>query len=394
MIEEEKISGAKNIIILGSTGSIGKSTLEIVEKHPDKLKVTGLVANSSWETLIGQVKKFNPEFVVLSNEEAFENFNKNNPGVKAYSGFDSIVDMVKNTEADLIVNALMGARGLIPTVEALKRKIPLAIANKETLVVAGKLVTRLASENNLPLLPIDSEHSAIWQCLRGESDNKIRRIILTASGGPFRDTPAEQLKNVTLEQALAHPNWDMGPKITIDSATMFNKGLEVIEAYWLYDVKPEQIEVTIHRESIIHSMVEFEDASIKAQLGIPDMKIPIAYALFYPQRFPVSAPYMDFSKAFQLHFEPPDLNKFRALKLAFDSLKSGATYPAVLNAANEVAVNEFLNENIKFLDIVNVVESVLNTHTPLEDYTLEDILQIDKAARDDAAKFIRKIKGK
>ncbi|MCK5075639.1 MAG: 1-deoxy-D-xylulose-5-phosphate reductoisomerase, partial [Calditrichia bacterium] len=341
-----------------------------------------------------QAEKFKPEFVVLSNREAYENFKKHNPGVKVYSGFEAIVESVNEYQHDLLINALVGARGLIPTITALEKKIPVAIANKETLVIAGKLVTELANKNNLPLLPIDSEHSAIWQCLRGEEDNKVKRIILTASGGPFRDTPVEELKNVSVEKALAHPNWEMGPKITIDSATMFNKGLEVIEAYWLYGVKTEQIDVTIHRESIIHSMVEFEDASIKAQLGIPDMKIPIGYAIFYPERFPVNAPFMDFTKAFQLHFEPPDLNKFRGLKLAYNALESGSSYPAVLNAANEIAVSAFLNHRISFLDITRVVENVLNEHSAVNEYTLEEILKIDEQAREKAGKYILKIEGK
>ncbi len=383
----------KNIILLGSTGSIGTSTLDIVREHPNLLKIKGLVANKSWELLGEQAEEFNPEFVVLADKAAFADFKKMYPHIKAYQGFDVIADLTVDKKPDLVVNALVGAKGLLPTVEALKNGIQVAIANKETLVVAGKLVTELAKSKNMELLPIDSEHSAIWQCLRGENSAEVRKIILTASGGPFRATPIEELRKVTVEKALDHPNWDMGPKITIDSSTMFNKGLEVIEAYWLYGVSPEQIEVVIHKESIIHSMVEFNDGSVKAQMGIPDMKIPIAYALFYPSRKYVKADYMDFTNPFSLHFEPPDYGKFRALKMAFQVLNAGGTYSAVLNAANEVAVAAFLQKRIGYLNIADVVEYLLQNHKSISAYTLEDVLEVDRTARSEASEYINKIEG-
>jgi 1-deoxy-D-xylulose-5-phosphate reductoisomerase len=382
----------KKIFLLGSTGSIGRNTLDVVNQHPDEFKVIVLVANSNIDLLAEQIKKYKPKCAVVYDRHAYQLFMKKysfNDTVIA-GGKEGLINAIKKNDLDLFINAFVGFAGLEPTIKAIKSGINIALANKETLVVAGALIKHLLNKYHVSLFPIDSEHSAVWQCLAGEEDNKIKRLILTASGGPFRTWNKEDLASVSPEQALKHPNWNMGAKITIDSATMMNKGLEVIEAYWLYEIPVERIEVIIHPMSIIHSMVEFEDHSIKAQLGIPDMRIPIQYALTYPERLKLEVPRMDFNKINTLTFENPDFEKFPCLKLAYDSIRQGKTYPAVLNAANEIAVQAFLNRKIKFTEIAVIIENVLNSHSPLDAETLDDYLLIDNKARMTAQELIEK----
>lgn len=380
----------KKLFILGSTGSIGTSTLNVCAQHPDLYKVIGLVAHRNWELLLKQAEQFRPEFIVLTSAEAYQKFNSHYQGAaKIFNSFEDILRIIRYEEFDIVVNALVGAQGLLPTIEALKQQKHVALANKESLVIAGKLITNLLDSTHARLLPVDSEHSAIWQVLEGEKKENIRRLILTASGGPFRDKSLEEMKKATVEQALAHPTWNMGPKITIDSATMMNKALEIIEAYWLFRIPFTFIDVVIHKESIIHSMVEFVDGSIKAQMGYPDMRIPIAYALTYPDRVPLDVQFMEFAQTTSLHFQKPDLQKFKALTLAYEALKASATHPAVLNAANEVAVQAFLERKIGFLDIVTLVETMLEKHEGKQDYSLEQILEIDRLTREDVVHLIK-----
>lgn len=353
---------AKQIVILGSTGSIGCQTLEVIEQHPDKFKVFGLVAGSNQELLTRQAQKFRPTFTALQNEAA-------------------AIEMATHPKCDIVVSAIVGAAGLKPTYAALKAGKRVALANKESLVAAGPVMTRAWREGKGELIPVDSEHSAIHQVLQGSREN-IERIILTASGGPFRQFSLEQLSQATPRQALQHPNWNMGNKITIDSATMMNKGLEMIEARWLFDLPPEQIDIVVHPQSIVHSLVEYKDGSVLAQLGLPDMRIPIAYALAYPERITTPAPRLDLVEIASLDFEQPDPQRFPCLSLAREALTQGNSYPCVLNAANEVAVEAFLQEKISFLDISKRVEAVLAKHqaTPLD--SLEDVLEVDRWARE------------
>jgi 1-deoxy-D-xylulose-5-phosphate reductoisomerase len=373
----------KNICILGSTGSIGINTLDVIRQHPDKFKAHTLVANTNTALLSKQIKSFQPYNIVIYDKDAYHRFVKeySGAGLNILSGADGLNGILEADKPDIFVNAFVGFAGLKPTVKAIQSGIHIALANKETLVVAGAYVTGLARKHQVNILPIDSEHSAIWQCLRGEDGNPVKRLILTASGGPFRTYSEDKLKHVTPLQALDHPNWKMGPKITIDSATLMNKGLEVIEAYWLYDLPIESIEVIIHPQSIIHSMVEFEDKSIKAQLGIPDMRIPIQYALSYPQRLKLDIPAMNFKKSGALTFEEPDFKKFPCLQIAFEALKSGDTYPAVLNAANEIAVKAFLNKQIGFMDIPVLIKEQLDRHQPLKISDLAAYMEIDLETR-------------
>mgnify|MGYP005725388181 CR=1 FL=1 len=373
----------KSICLLGATGSIGKNCIDIVRRFEEKFLIKSVAAYSNIESLFELSKQCKPDRAALVSEnvatEWFARFRE--IGVELLVGADVLEALAGENDYDILVNAVVGAAGLKPTIAAAKNGKTIALANKETLVAGGRLVTTLVQANNARLIPIDSEHSALWQCVVGEKESDVERLILTASGGPFRELPKEEFREVTVERALRHPNWAMGKKITIDSATLMNKGLEVIEAFWLFDVTADQISVLIHPQSIIHSMVEFSDSSIKAQLGLPDMRLPIQYALTYPERLPNSLPRMDFVKFNQLTFFEPDLEKFRSLKLAFQTLQVGGTAPAVLNAANEEAVYAFLDRKIGFIQIPQLVDEALQTHqtSPTED--LETILTADAWAR-------------
>lgn len=376
--------------ILGSTGSIGCNTLKVVKNLNENnfpVKVKYLSTNSQIELLAAQAREFNPDAIVITNENKAKEFKEKYSQEKFFneleilSGTEGLEEISKRDDYDTLVCALVGFAGLSPVINAIKSKKKIALANKETLVVAGSIVNQLLKEFKTDLLPIDSEHSAILQCLLGEKDNAISKIILTASGGPFRTKTYEEMQKATIEDALNHPNWKMGTKITIDSATMMNKGLEVIEAKWLFDLPIEKIEVVFHPQSIIHSMVEFEDSSIKAQLGIPDMKIPIQFALTYPKRVKADFPKMDFRNYPSLTFEEPDYKKFECLQIAFDVLKEGKTYPVVMNAANEAAIDSFLNGKIKFTDIPKHIRKCLDAHNAITDFTLEDIFEIDRKTR-------------
>lgn len=375
-----------NLSILGSTGSIGCNTLKVVNnlnKNNFPVKVKYLSTNSQIELLAEQVNQFKPDAVVITNKAKAKEFKEKYffEKLEVLHGEEGLNEISKRDDYDTLVCAVTGFAGLSPVISAIKSKKKIALANKETLVVAGSIVNQLLKEYKTDLIPIDSEHSAILQCLLGEENNKIAKIILTGSGGPFRTKSHEEMQNATIEDALNHPNWKMGAKITIDSATMMNKGLEVIEAKWLFDVSDDKIEVVIHPQSIIHSMVEFEDSSIKAQMGIPDMKVPIQFALTYPQRVAADFPKMDFRNYPSLTFEEPDFKKFECLKIAFDVLHEGKTYPVVMNAANEVAREYFLNGKIKFTDIPKHIKRCLDEHNPVADFTLEDIFEIDQKTR-------------
>jgi 1-deoxy-D-xylulose-5-phosphate reductoisomerase len=382
----------KKLCVLGSTGSIGRNTLNVVDQHPEYFSIDVLVTNKNTELLAEQIKIHKPKFAVIYDFSAYTIFKQKSDGlqINVVFGIEGFKYALEKTEPDLLINAFVGFAGLKPTVEALRLGIDVALANKETLVVAGELIDRLKHNFGVALFPIDSEHSAIWQCLVGEEGNKIKRIFLTASGGPFRKYNKSQLDKVTPAEALRHPNWNMGAKITIDSATLMNKGLEVIEAFWLYKVALEKISVLIHPQSIIHSMVEFEDNSIKAQLGVPDMRIPIQYALSYPKRYPLNIQQIDFIEFQSLTFEKPDLDKFPCLGLAYQALKQGKTYPAALNASNEEAVSAFLNKKIKFTEIPMVIEEVLDKHSANSDTEIENYLSVDHEARKFANELIKK----
>ena len=376
----------KKIVILGSTGSIGTQTLDVI-KHNQDLEVVGLTANSRIELLEEQIKQFRPKIVCVMNEEKARTLknrlDSQNMGVEVVCGVDGLSTVATIEEADIVVTAVVGMIGLIPTMEAIKKGKTIALANKETLVTAGELVMHLAKEKNVSILPVDSEHSAIFQCLQGNAHQSIDKLILTASGGPFRSFSKEELTKVTVEQALKHPNWVMGSKITIDSATLMNKGLEVIEAKHLFDVSPSQIDVVVHKESIIHSMVAYEDGSTIAQLGMPDMRHPIAYALYYPERR--AAKYiekLDLVKVGQLSFEAPRKEDFPCLKLAYDALEIGGSMPAVLNAANEEVVASFLNKQISFMQIPEIIHRVMDKHICINSPSLEQILDSDRWARE------------
>jgi 1-deoxy-D-xylulose-5-phosphate reductoisomerase len=375
----------KKISILGSTGSIGTQTLDVVRKNRDKFEVVAISANSSINLLLEQIKEFRPKYVAVYNEssaKALKNLIPRDIDIEVLSGMEGLVAISSLDEIDVLLTAIVGMIGLVPTLEAIKKGKTIALANKETLVTAGQLVMEEAKKRNVAILPVDSEHSAIFQCLNGESKKEIDSIILTASGGPFRGKSREDLINVTKNEALKHPNWSMGRKISIDSSTLMNKGLEVIEAKWLFDVDADKIDVVVHPQSIIHSMVQFVDSSIIAQMGCPDMKLPIQYALTYPGRLLNDFERLDFSKLSSLTFEKPDLNTFPCLKLAYDSLKMGGTYSAVLNAANEILVNEFLEDKIKFYDIPYYIEKTLEAHKSIKKPTLEEILHIDNWSRE------------
>ena len=375
----------KKISILGSTGSIGTQTLDVVRANRDKFEVVAISANSSINLLLEQIKEFRPKYVAVYNEasaKALKEMIPSDINIEVLSGMEGLVAISSLDEIDVLLTAIVGMIGLVPTLEAIKKGKTIALANKETLVTAGQLVMEEAKKNNVKILPVDSEHSAIFQCLNGENNKEIESLILTASGGPFRGKTKSELLNVTKNEALKHPNWSMGRKISIDSSTLMNKGLEVIEAKWLFDVNTDKIDVVVHPQSIIHSMVQFVDSSIIAQMGCPDMKLPIQYALTYPDRILNDFERLDFSKLNSLTFEKPDLETFPCLKLAYDSLNMGGTYSAVLNAANEVLVNEFLEDKIGFYDIPYYIEKTLDAHKSISKPSLEEILHIDKWSRD------------
>ncbi len=380
----------KKITILGSTGSIGTQALDVVDNI--NAKVLGLTANNNIDLLEKQIEKYKPEFVAVMNKEQASELRKRIKGkVDVLEGLDGIIEVAKNKDADMMLNSLVGDVGLKPTAEAIKNGIDIALANKETLVTAGQYIMDLVKKHDVKILPVDSEHSAIFQCLQGSKDKELRKILLTASGGPFRTKTREELENVTLEQALKHPNWSMGRKISIDSATLANKGLEVIEAKWLFDVQPKQIEVVVHPQSIVHSMVEFCDCSIIAQLGEPDMRVPIQYAVTYPDRVHSSFENTNFIGK-TLTFEEPNVENFKALQYAYDCLETGGLMPTAFNSANEVAVHHFLNKEIKFMDIPNIIFNTLDAYTNknIVNYTLEDIELADKQAREIAKSQVYK----
>jgi 1-deoxy-D-xylulose-5-phosphate reductoisomerase len=380
----------KNIAILGSTGSIGRQSLEVIRNQPDRFQVEVLTANSNADLLIQQSLEFKPNAVVIINEDLYPKVNEalNSVDIKVYTGRNVLNSIVEMDSIDMVLTALVGFSGLEPTIRAIEYGKDIALANKETLVIAGNYITELAKNKKANIIPVDSEHSAIFQCIVGELHNKINRIILTASGGPFIGRSGDELKNVTPEQALKHPNWDMGSKITIDSATLMNKGLEVIEAKWLFGLNHDQIEVIIHPQSIIHSMVEFEDGSIKAQLGIPDMRLPIQYAFTYPHRIGSDIKKFRFVDYPALTFEKPDTKTFRNLELAFVALRKGGNMPCILNAANEIAVDAFLSKKIRFLQIADIIESCMGMIPFKTNPGLEDYFSTDKETRIRAKELI------
>jgi 1-deoxy-D-xylulose-5-phosphate reductoisomerase len=377
------MSEKKRVAILGSTGSIGTQALQVIKSHPEKFEVEVLTAQNNAELLIQQALAFQPNAVVIANESLYEKVKDAlfTQDIKVFAGEKALSQVVEMEGIDVVLTALVGYAGLIPTIHAINAGKPIALANKETLVVAGELITKLAAEKGVNIYPVDSEHSAIFQCLIGEFHNPIEKIILTASGGPFRGKDRNYLANVTKAQALKHPNWDMGAKITIDSASLMNKGLEVIEAKWLFGVRPDQIEVVVHPQSIIHSLVQFTDGSIKAQLGLPDMRIPIQFALSYPDRFKSDNPRFDFANYPNLTFEKPDIKTFRNLQLAFDALDKGGNLPCVLNAANEVAVASFLKDEIGFLEMSDVIEETMNAVEYVKLPSLDDFIASDRESR-------------
>jgi len=382
----------KHIAILGSTGSIGTQALEVIAANPENFEVEVLTAQNNAELLIQQAKEFKPNAVVIVNEDFYPQVKDALVplDIKVFAGEKSLASIVQMDSIDIVLTALVGYSGLKPTIKAIEAGKNIALANKETLVVAGELITQLAREKGVNIYPVDSEHSAIFQCLVGEFDNPIEKIILTASGGPFRGKKRHELKSVTKAQALKHPNWTMGAKVTIDSASLMNKGLEVIEAKWLFGLKPEQIEVIVHPQSIVHSLVQFRDSSIKAQLGLPDMRLPIQFALGYPQRLKADYPRFDFTQYPNLTFEPPDTETFRNLALAFQAMAKAGNMPCVLNAANEIAVQEFLKDNIGFLQMSEVVERCLEKITYVSKPTFEDYVVTDTETRQLAGELIAK----
>jgi len=380
-----------HISLLGSSGSIGQSTLDVVRRHRDKFQVQGLAVHKNIKILQEQIEEFQPTIVAVYDPEAAEVLRKKLRGdtVKVLSGIEGVTEVAVYPQSDMVVAAIVGAIGMIPTLKAIQAGKRIGLANKETLVMAGEIMMAEARKHNVRILPIDSEHSAIFQSLEGNRKaHHIKRLILTASGGPFREKTREELEQVTLEEALNHPNWDMGPKITVDSSTLMNKGLEVIEARWLFDVPAEQITVVIHPQSIIHSMVEFIDTSVIAQIGVPDMRVPISYALQYPHRLNNDFPSLDFFEKNTWTFFRPDLGKFPCLGLAFECLKTGGTMPAVLNSANEVAVQAFLEGRIRYLDIPVIIERTLENHTPGYGCGIEEILEVDRETRAKTAETI------
>lgn len=380
----------KKIALLGSTGSIGTQALQVIEAHPDRFEAYVLTANNRVERLIEQARKFRPEVVAITNEEKYNTL-KNalaDLPIKVYTGKDALCEVVEDRQVDIVLTAMVGFAGLRPTIHAIKAHKTIALANKETLVVAGDLINRLVEENKVAVLPVDSEHSAIFQCLSGEGGNRIEKILLTASGGPFRHYSMDELAKVTKEQALHHPTWTMGAKITIDSASMMNKGFEMIEAKWLFGVTPGQIEVVVHPQSIIHSMVQFEDGTVKAQLGVPDMRLPIQYAFSYPEHLHSGFGRLDFFKLADLTFEKPDMIRFPNLRLAFDAIHRGGNIPCAMNAANEIVNLAFRQDKVGFLEMSRIIEQVMEKINFIEKPVYEDYVETDREARKIAASFL------
>lgn len=380
----------RTLTILGSTGSIGTQTLDIVRQFKDDFSINVLTANTRIKELEDQIREFNPKAVAISNEDAWKEF-KNTTSFKGeiLCGEEGVIAAASHPDNDIVMQALVGFSGVAPTLAAIQQGATIALANKETLVSAGSIVMKSAKEKQVPILAVDSEHSAILQCMAGEERSMIDKIILTASGGPFREFEKDAFSSITREQALKHPNWVMGQKITIDSATLMNKGFEVIEARWLFDLTPEQIEVVIHPQSIIHSLVQFGDASIKAQLGTPDMRVPIIYALFHPERRHADLPKLDLLTAGNLSFFKPDTERFPCLQLAYDAMKTGGTAPAILNAANEIAVQYFLENKARFLQIPQIIEKVLGQMPIIDNPNIHHIDEADHEARNLAKKFLQ-----
>jgi len=378
----------KQLAILGSTGSIGTQALDVIRAYPDRFEVYALTANNQVDLLIKQAREFLPEAVIIGNKELYPKLKEalEDLPIKVYAGAEAIAQIVESEPIDMVLAAMVGYAGLLPTMRAIQAGKAIALANKETMVVAGEIINELAQKHRVPVFPVDSEHSAIFQCL--ELYNPIEKVILTASGGPFRKTALRDLVNVTKKEALKHPNWDMGAKVTIDSATLMNKGFEVIEAKWLFNLQPEQIEVVVHPQSIIHSMVQFQDGSIKAQLGLPDMKLPIQFAFSYPERLQTKYPRVDFRQYASLTFEEPDLKRFRNLQLAYKALAKGGTMPCVLNAANEIAVEAFLKDRIGFLEMSDLIEKTMALTEFIEKPTYDDYVSVDAAARQRAKSYL------
>ncbi len=378
----------KQIAILGSTGSIGTQALQVIEEHPDLYEVYALTANNKVDLLVEQARKFKPEAVVIANDDKYLQLKEalSDMPVKVYAGADALSQIVEAEPIDIVLTAMVGYAGLRPTMNAIKAGKMIALANKETLVVAGELIKDLASRYHAPILPVDSEHSAIFQCL--ERENPVAKVILTASGGPFRSYTEEQLRSVRKEQALKHPTWNMGAKITIDSASMMNKGFEVIEARWLFGVRPDQIEVVVHPQSVIHSMVEFADGAVKAQMGVPDMRLPIQYAFSYPARESLSGERLDLVKYGTLTFEAPDMTRFRNLALAYEALHQGGNMPCIINAANEVVVAAFLKDQISFFGMSDLIEKAMSVVPFIQSPTYSDYVETDAEARRVAAEMV------
>ncbi len=374
----------KHIAILGSTGSIGTQTLQVVDTNPNQFTVEVLTANNNVELLILQARKYKPNVVVIANKEKYpllQDALKNEP-IKVYAGDDAILQVVQMTTVDIVVTAMVGYSGLLPTIKAIEAKKNIALANKETLVIAGEIIQKLALENGVSIYPVDSEHSAIFQCLMGEQQNPIEKIYLTASGGPFRGKDRSFLEKVTAKQALKHPNWDMGAKITIDSATMMNKGFEAIEAKWLFDLQPNQIDVVVHRQSIVHSLVQFTDGSIKAQMGLPDMKLPIQFALTFPERLNTNFPRFNFLDYPELNFESVDSTVFRNLSLAYQAMEKGGNMPCIINAANEIVVAAFLEGKVGFLQMSDIIEHCMQKVDFISKPSLSDYVDTDSIVRE------------
>ena len=373
----------KRIAILGSTGSIGTQALDVISQHPDQFEATVLTAGSNADLLIRQARRFHPDTVVIANESFYDKVKEAlaDLPIKVFTGAESLCEVVTSSLVDVVLTAMVGFAGLRPTLSAIRAHKAIALANKETLVVAGSIIRRLCEENRVPILPVDSEHSAIFQCINGEEGNDIRRILLTASGGPFRQFTIDQMRHVTPEQALQHPNWKMGAKITIDSASMMNKGFEMIEAHWLYGVSPQDIQVVVHPESVIHSAVEFADGAVIAQLGVPDMRLPIQYAFSFPHRLPLAGERLDLFKMGKLTFEEPDMERFLCLALAYEAINKGGNMPCILNAAGEVANAAFRNHRLDFMGMSNVVSRVMQKASFLPSPTLDELFDTDKESR-------------
>lgn len=380
----------KKICILGSTGSIGTQALDVIRQHSEHFEAHTLTAYNNSKLLIQQAREFLPDAVVIVREDLYQEVSEalSDLPIKVYTGSQSLCEVVANAEVDIVLTAMVGFSGLRPTIAAINAGKNIALANKETLVVAGELICNLAIKNKVAILPVDSEHSAILQSLTGEGDNKVEKILLTASGGPFRTFTREQMATVTPAQALRHPNWEMGAKITIDSATLMNKGFEMIEAKWLFDISPEDIQVVVHPESIIHSAIQFTDGSVKAQLGVPDMRLPIQYAFTYPARLHLDGERLDLFALKQMNFESADMERFPCLRLAYEAIEKGGTVPCVLNAANEIVNLAFREGIIKYLDIAKIIEETMNALPVLLHPSLEQLIEIDQQARDYAQQLV------